>query len=104
MAVCCCTYFSQEILFMKRFTIILAALAMMMSTAAFAEDGAALYKAKCAVCHGPTAEGKVGPALKGKTDVVDVLTDGGKKGIHAKPFNATPDQVKAIAAFVGGLK
>ncbi len=29
---------------MKRFMIVLAALAMMMSTAAFAEDGAALFK------------------------------------------------------------
>ena len=47
---------------MKRFTIVLAALAMMISTAAFAaEDGAALYKAKCAACHGAAAEGK-GPA------------------------------------------
>ncbi len=88
----------------KRFTIVLAALAMMMSTAAFAEDGAALYKAKCAGCHGAMAEGKMGPALKGKTDVVDVLTNGGKKGIHAKPFSTTPDQVKAIAGFVAGLK
>jgi mono/diheme cytochrome c family protein len=89
---------------MKRFTIVLAALAMMMSTAAFAEDGAALYKTKCAACHGAAGEGKMGPAIKGKTNVADVLANGGKKGIHAKPFNATSDQAKAIAAYVAGLK
>ena len=86
---------------MKRFMIALAALGMMMSTAAFAEDGAALYKAKCSGCHGENAEGKMGPALKGKTNVVDVVTKGGLKGPHAKPVaGLTDDQAKAIAAFL----
>ncbi len=85
---------------MKRLTVVMAALAMMLSTAAFAEDGAALYKSKCSACHGAAGEGKSGPAIKGKTDVVDVLTNGGKKGIHAKPFSVTPDQSKAIADFL----
>ncbi len=91
---------------MKRFAIVLAALAMMMSTAAFAEDGAALFSAKCAGCHGAEGQGKMGPSLKGKTDaqVLDVLTNGGKKGPHAKAFNVTPDQAKAIASFVSTLK
>ncbi len=86
---------------MKRITIVLAALAMMTCTAAFAQDGAAMYKAKCAGCHGAAGEGKSGPAIKGKTDVVDVLTAGGKKGIHAKAFNGvTADDAKAIADFL----
>jgi mono/diheme cytochrome c family protein len=91
---------------MKRFTIVLAALAMMMSTAAFAEDGAALYKSKCAACHGAAGEGKMGPALKGtKANVADVVTKGGLKGPHSKPVSGvTEDQAKAIATFVGGLK
>jgi mono/diheme cytochrome c family protein len=89
--------------FMKRLTITLAVLAMMMSTAALAEDGAALYQAKCAACHGAGGEGKAGPAIKGK-DVSDVLDNGGKKGIHAKPFNVSPDQAKAIGVFVAALK
>jgi mono/diheme cytochrome c family protein len=88
---------------MKRITFILVAMAMMTCTAAFADDGAALYKAKCAGCHGAAGEGKSGPAIKG-TDVASVLSAGGKKGIHAKPFNASPDDQKAIAAFVAGLK
>jgi len=91
---------------MKRFTIVLAALAMMMSTAAFAQDGAALYKAKCSGCHGAAGEGKMGPSLKGKSaaDVSGVLANGGKKGPHTKAFNATPDEQKAIADFVATLK
>lgn len=92
---------------MKSFAIVLAALAMMMSTAAFAQDGAALYKAKCAMCHGAAGEGKMGPTLKGKSaaDVTAVLSAGGKtKAPHTKPFNATPDEQKAIADYVAGLK
>jgi mono/diheme cytochrome c family protein len=86
---------------MKRFMIVLAALAMMMSTAAFGEDGAVVFKAKCAGCHGAAAEGKSGPAIKGKANVEDVVTKGGLKGIHAKPIaGLTADQAKAIATFL----
>jgi len=92
---------------MKRFTVVLAAVAMMMTTAAFAaEDGAALYKAKCAGCHGAAGEGKMGPAIKGKTNVVDVLTKGGAtKAPHTKPMaGVSADQAQAIATYVSGLK
>ena len=89
---------------MKRVSIVLLALAM--STAAFAADGAALYKAKCSGCHGANAEGKMGPKIAGSTAVSDVLTNGGKtKAPHTKPFaNITADDVKAIADYVAGLK
>lgn len=91
---------------MKRVSIVLVALAMMMSTAAFAQDGGALFKAKCSGCHGAAGEGKIGPKIAGSTAVSDVLTNGGKtKAPHTKPFaNLTPDEVKAIADYVGGLK
>jgi cytochrome c6 len=87
---------------MKRFSIVLAALAMMMSTAAFAFDGAADYKAKCAMCHGAAGEGKSGPAIKGKANVADVITKGGlAKAPHTKAIaGLTEDQAKAIAAFL----
>ena len=87
---------------MKHFTVALAALAMMMSTAAFAEDGAAIYKAKCAMCHGAAGEGKMGPAIKGKTNVVDVVTKGGlAKAPHTKPVaGVTEEQAKAVAEFL----
>jgi mono/diheme cytochrome c family protein len=90
---------------MKFCTITLVALAMMMSTAAFAEDGAALYKTKCAGCHGAAGEGKMGPAIKGNTTAADVASKGGLKGPHAKPIaGITDDQAKAIGDFVAGLK
>ncbi len=87
---------------MKRFTIVMAALAMMMSTAAFAEDGAAIYKTKCAMCHGATGEGKMAPALKGKANVADVILKGGlTKAPHKAPIaGVTADQAKAIATFL----
>jgi mono/diheme cytochrome c family protein len=90
---------------MKRFAITLAVLGMMMSTVAFADDGAALYKAKCAGCHGAGGEGKMGPAIKGKTNAADVAAKGGLAGPHAKPINGvSDDQAKAIGEFVAGLK
>jgi mono/diheme cytochrome c family protein len=36
-------------------------------TAAQANDGAAIFAAKCSVCHGVNLEGKIGPALAGST-------------------------------------
>jgi cytochrome c6 len=91
---------------MKRFSIVLVALATMLSTAAFAAAGADLYKAKCAGCHGPNGEGKIGPKIAGNTAVADVLTNGGKsKAPHTKAFaNITADDAKSIADYVATLK
>jgi len=95
---------------MKRFAMAVALLAMI-SGVAVAEDGAALYKSKCAMCHGAAGEGKVGPALKGtkltEAQVADLLTKGeaGKKAPHGKAVAClTEEQAKAVATFVKGLK
>ena len=87
------------------------ALLAMISGVAVAEDGAALYKSKCAMCHGAAGEGKVGPALKGtkltEAQVADLLTKGeaGKKAPHGKAVaGLTEEQAKAVATFVKGLK
>lgn len=89
---------------MKRISILLVAMAMM-SIGAFAQDGAALYKAKCAGCHGAAGEGKMGPKIAGNAGVADVLTNGGKKGPHSKPMaGLSADEVKAVADYVAGLK
>ncbi len=82
--------------------------------AAWAQDGAALYKTKCAVCHGPAGEGKAAtkvPELKGiklTAEQIDTfITKGaeGKKAPHAKPVaGLTAEQAKAIAEFVKTLK
>jgi mono/diheme cytochrome c family protein len=78
---------------------------------AFAADGAATYKAKCAMCHGPEGQGKVGPAVKGTAltaeQIVDLLTKGdeAKKAPHKKPIaGLSADDVKAVADFVKSLK
>ena len=54
------------------------------------DDGAALFKAKCAMCHGAMGEGKVGPSLQ-KTSltekqIADLISNGaaGKKAPHSK--------------------
>ncbi|HXZ39231.1 MAG TPA: cytochrome c [Terriglobales bacterium] len=78
---------------------------------ALAQDGAATYKAKCAMCHGPEGQGKVGPALKGTSlsadEITDLLTKGNdaKKPPHKKPAaGLSADDAKAVAAFVKTLK
>lgn len=95
---------------MKRFVLMMAALAVV-SSLAWAEDGAALYKTKCAVCHGAAGEGKIGPSLQ-KTamtpaQITDLLTKGaeGKKAPHSKAVSGlSADQAAAVAAYVGTLK
>jgi cytochrome c len=84
------------------------------STSWAADDGAALYKTKCAGCHGASGEGKPAiksPALKGtKLDVnqiVEHLTKGesGSKAPHNKGIAGLNDgQAKAIAEYVKTLK
>jgi mono/diheme cytochrome c family protein len=78
---------------------------------AFAQDGAATFKARCATCHGPEGEGKIGPALKGTTltadQIAEMLTQGNeaRKPPHKKPLaGLSADDAKAVAAFVKALK
>jgi len=95
---------------MKRSLMILAAFTLA-SSMAWAQDGAALYKTKCAMCHGPMGEGKVGPSLQKtaltQAQITDLLTKGaeGKKAPHSKAISGlTADQAAAVATYVGTLK
>ncbi len=90
---------------------VILTLAVSIAVPAFAADGAATYKAKCAVCHGPEGQGKVGPALKGISlsaeQITDLLTKGeeAKKAPHKKGIaGLSADDAKAVAEFVKGLK
>ena len=74
--------------------ILVAVLTISVALPAFAADGAATYKAKCAACHGPEGQGKIGPALKGSSLTADQITDLLVKG----------DDAKAVADYVKGLK
>ncbi len=88
--------------------IAVALMVMVPSLSWAAEDGAAVYKAKCAACHGADGAGKVGPALKGtKVDVAAFVENGaaGKKAPHTKGVNGvSADQAKAVAEYVKSLK
>ncbi len=87
---------------MKRFMTLIV-LVTLSTGMLMAEDGATLFK-KCAMCHGATGEGKIGPSIKGK-DVLPVLMNGGKKGPHSAKFAGyTDDQIKTVAAYVKDLK
>ena len=71
-----------------------------------AEDGAALFKANCAACHGADAAGKPAlkaPAIKGKTaaDVTKALATP-KHAAVAKKVNEA--QGKAIGDYLATLK
>jgi len=79
-----------------------------------AEDGAALFKSKCAACHGDNGEGKPAakmPAVKGAKMTADKLVEyitkgeAGKKFPHNNPVaGLNEDQAKAIADHVKDLK
>ena len=86
-------------------------LTLSLAVPAFAQDGAATFKTKCAACHGPEGQGKVGPAVKGTAltadQIADVLTKGNdaKKPPHKKPVaGLSADDAKAVAAFIKTLK
>jgi mono/diheme cytochrome c family protein len=73
--------------------------------------GEAVYKQKCAMCHGANAEGKIGPNLKttklSEDDILLMLSKGNdaKKAPHKKPIaGLTDEQVKAVAHYVKSLK
>lgn len=91
--------------------VIVLALSACLALPAFAADGAATFKAKCAMCHGPNGEGKIGPKLQGTSvtadQIVDMLTKGNdaKKAPHKRPVaGLSADDAKAVADFVKTLK
>lgn len=79
-----------------------------------ADEGSALYKKKCAGCHGASGEGKPAvkaPSLKGTsldvTQLVDHITKGeaASKPPHNKAIaGLSDDHAKAIAEFVKSLQ
>jgi mono/diheme cytochrome c family protein len=91
--------------------LVLFTLVISIAMPAFAADGAATYKAKCAACHGPEGQGKVGPAVKGTSltsdQIADLLTKGNdaKKVPHKKAVaGIAAEDATAVAAFVKTLK
>jgi mono/diheme cytochrome c family protein len=90
---------------------VICTLAISIAMPAFAADGAATYKTKCAACHGPEGQGKIGPAVKGNSltadQITDLLTKGddAKKAPHKKAVvGLSADDAKAAAEYVKTLK
>jgi len=80
----------------------------------FAADGAAIFKGKCATCHGADGSGNtpmgktlkikdLGSAEVQKADIQKSITDG-KGKMPAYKGKLTDDEIKAVAAFVKTLK
>jgi cytochrome c553 len=77
-----------------------------------ADDGAGLYKTKCAACHGADAAGKPAAKIPGLTgDEAKKLSDADlSKAITEKPKHAgiakslTPDQVKMLVSYIRELQ
>ena len=96
--------------------IALAAFVLLAGSMCFAEDGAAIYKAKCAMCHGPTGTPSAGMAkmmgIKPVSDpsmsalTVAEISAAVKNGKgKMKPIAGLTDpQVAAVAAYFKTLK
>jgi len=82
-----------------------------------ADDGATVYKAKCAACHGADGAGK--PAAKipslvsddakkaSDADLTDMIANGGKdkKATHAfQAKGVTADQIKMLVSYIRDLQ
>ncbi len=99
-----------------RSSIVLAAAVLMAGVFSFAQDGAATYKAKCQMCHGPTGTPSAGMAkamgIKPASDPsiqalkvadIEAVVKNGKGKM--KPIAGLSDaQVKDVAAFFKTLK
>ncbi len=86
---------------------IAVALFILIPSLSWADDGATLYKSKCAACHGADAAGKPAmkaPALAGKDEAV--ITKGiAETAKHPAPVKGlSADDAKAIATYLKGLK
>ena len=101
-----------------RLAFLLAIVAMVLAPlAAFAADGAAVYKAKCASCHGPDGKGEtsIGKSMKlrglGSADVQKItdadlskVISDGKGKMPAYKGKLSADEIKALVAYIRTLK
>jgi mono/diheme cytochrome c family protein len=106
---------------MKKILTVLTLCILIAAPAAFAggggPDGAAIYKAKCAMCHGPDGAGQttMGKNLKLRdlrsadvqkqtdAELVKWITDG-KGKMPAYKGKLTPADIDAVVAFIRTLK
>jgi cytochrome c6 len=102
---------------MKKVVAVLTLALLVIAPAAFAADGAAVYKSKCAMCHGPDGSGQTpmgktlklrglhSPDVQKQTDaeLVKVISDG-KGKMPAYKGKVSADEINALVAFIRTLK
>jgi len=101
----------------SRIAILLVISILLLTTAAMADDTAALYKAKCQVCHGPDGKGdtaigkKIGAKDFHSPEVAKIsdaeLISFIKKGKGKMPSfdgKLTDDQIKSLVLYIRHLK
>ena len=101
---------------MRKITIAITILTLVTPLSMFASDGAALYKAKCAACHGPDGSGQTAmgksmklrdlrsPEVQKQTDkeLYDVTADG-KGKMPAYKTKLTEADINALVAHMRAL-
>jgi cytochrome c oxidase cbb3-type subunit III len=73
-----------------------------------AQEGSAIYKAECAMCHGENLKGSIGPALTGPkfiygatlADHIRVISSGTPKGMPAFEKQLGAEKVRAVASYI----
>jgi mono/diheme cytochrome c family protein len=100
---------------MKTLPFRIAGSILLLCSIAGAQDAAALYRSRCASCHGASGEGKpaikdsslITGTVKAKSDaeLEDYTLNGGGKASHAfARRGVTPEQAKALVAYIRGLQ
>src|SRR5437763_12376209 len=91
------------------FVLMLSLICLVSAPLFAAEDGAALYKAKCAACHGPDGKkmakadlSSAGVQGKADGDLVKFVGENPKHNFTKK--GVTDDQIKAVVTFLRTLK
>ncbi len=89
-------------------------LVLSMAMPVLAADGAAVYKAKCAMCHGPDGSKEnpamnikalSGPDVQKQTDAQLIeTTSKGKGKMPAYTGKLSDDEIKSVVAFIRTLK
>jgi quinoprotein glucose dehydrogenase len=96
----------------KRLITLTVALAFVITLPAFASDGAAIYKTKCAACHGPDGAGKTMKLRDLRSGEVQKQTDleltkiisGGKGKMPAFGKQLSTADVEALISFIRTIK